>query len=252
MGRAALSLVGAIWHVGAMTRRKPRQRRSRSRRRSGIHRIALAIVALPLLYLVAALVGSLIPINSNWREPASGQTVYLISNGIHTDLILPVAAQGLDWRPLLPVRDFARPDPAALWVAFGMGERRVYLDTPRWRDIKLDTIWEAASGGERVMHVEWVTDPAWHARAIRLRPEEYRRLWTAIRAGFRLDARGQPQRIDHPGYGPADAFYLGVGRASLVNTCNTWASDMLRLAGVRASLWSPFPQGLEWHYRKAA
>jgi uncharacterized protein (TIGR02117 family) len=235
-----------------MVHRRRRRRASPFRLRRIIQPLVIAALALPTLYLFAALIGSLIPLNRSWHEPASGQTVYLISNGIHTDLILPVAAQGLDWRPLLPARDFARPDPAALWVAFGMGERRVYLDTPRWRDIKLDTIWEAASGGERVMHVEWVTDPAWHARAIRLRPEEYRRLWTAIRAGFRLDAGGQPQRIDHPGYGPADAFYLGVGRASLVNTCNTWAGDMLRLAGVRTSLWSPFPQGLEWHYRKAA
>jgi uncharacterized protein (TIGR02117 family) len=236
-----------------MARRKPsRRRRSRPHRRGILRRIGLAIVALPLLYFAAALIGSLVPLNSAWREPADGETVYLISNGVHTDLILPVAAEGLDWRPLLPRRDFADPDPAAQWIAFGMGERRVYLDTPRWRDIKLDTIWEAASGGERVMHVEWITDPQWHARAIRLRPEEYRRLWTAIRAGFRLDARGQPQRIDHPGYGPADAFYQGVGRASLVNTCNAWAGDQLRLAGVRTSLWSPFAQGIEWRYRKVS
>ena len=41
-----------------------------------------------------------------------------------------------------------------------------------------------------------------------------------------------PSRIDHPGYGLDDAFYRGVGRASAINTCNTWATDMLRLAGV--------------------
>ncbi len=251
MSRAALSLVAAIWHVDDMVRRRTARRRSRPRRRGYARSIALAIVALPLLYLAAALLGSLAPLNSAWREPAEGQNVYLISNGTHTDLILPVAAAGLDWRPLLPRSDFAGPDPAARWLAFGMGERRVYLETPRWSDITAATIWAAASGGERVMHVEWITDPAWHARKIRLRPEEYRRLWTAIRASFRLNANGRPQRIDHPGYGPADAFYLGVGRASLLSTCNVWVGDELRLAGVRTSLWSPFAQGLEWRYRQA-
>ncbi|MEO7787455.1 MAG: TIGR02117 family protein [Sphingomicrobium sp.] len=214
-------------------------------------RLLLLFVALPALYLLAALAGSIIPVNRGWREPTKGETVYLVSNGIHTDLILPAEAQGLDWRPLLPRRDFVRPDPIAQWIAFGMGERRVYLETPRWQDIRPRTVWAALGGGERVMHVEWVADPSWHARAIRLRPEEYRRLWAAVRAGFRLDGTGRPQRIDHPGYGADDAFYRGVGRASAINTCNVWASDMLRLAGVRTSLWSPFAQGLEWRYRRA-
>lgn len=225
--------------------------RRRRKRRSTGKRIALALLAIPSLYLVSALVGSLIPVNGAWAEPPSGETVYLVSNGVHTDLILPVEAQGLDWRPLVPTSDFAAPDPAARWLAFGMGERRVYLETPRWRDIRARTIWAAITGGERVMHVEWVADPAWHARAIRLRPEEYRRLWAAIRAGFQLDAKGHAQRIAHPGYGPADAFYKGAGRASAVNTCNVWAADRLRIAGVRTSLWSPFAQGLEWRYQKA-
>lgn len=223
----------------------------RRRRPSFASRALTAVALLPALYLVAAAAGSLIPVNAAWREPESGETVYLVSNGVHTDLILPAGAQGLDWRPLLPRHDFSNTDPQAQWIAFGMGERRVYLETPKWRDIKGRTLWAAATGGDRVMHVEWVGDPEWHARAIRLRPEEYRRLWASIRAGFRLDQRGRPQRIDHPGYGPADAFYRGVGRASLINTCNNWASDQLRLAGIRTSLWSPFAQGLEWRYRKA-
>ena len=207
--------------------------------------------AIPALYLLAALVGALIPVNRGWSEPAQGVTIYLANNGVHADLILPAEAQGLDWAPLLPASDFAAADPAAGWVAFGAGERRVYLDTPRWRDISLPTVWAGLTGGERVMHVEWVAEPAYAARAIRLRPEEYRRLWQSIRAEFDLDSGGRPVRIDHPGYGPADAFYEAHGRASAINTCNTWASDRLRLAGVKTGLWTPFAQGLVWRYRPA-
>ena len=224
----------------------------RKRRKSKVaRRLALALAAIPALYLLAALIGSLAPVNRDWAEPDDGITVYLANNGVHADLILPAKAAGLDWRPLLPKRHFARPDPAAQWVAFGAGERRVYLDTPRWRDITLPTIWAGLTGGERVMHVEWVGDPAYAAREIRLRPEEYRRLWQSIRAEFDLDPRARPQRIDHPGYGRSDAFYEGMGRASAINTCNSWAADRLRLAGVETSLWSPFAQGLVWRYRKA-
>ena len=199
-------------------------RRRRKRRFSG-KRLLLALLAIPAIYFFAALVGALIPVNRDWREPDDGITIYLADNGVHVDLILPASAQGLDWRPLLPRSDFADVPADADWVAFGAGERRVYLETPTWADITPATIWAATSGGERVMHVEWTRDPTYAARAIRLTPTQYRRLWAAIRAGFALDQRGRPVRIDHPGYGPRDAFYKGTGRASAIDTCNQWVAS---------------------------
>ena len=177
----------------------------------------------------------------------AGTTIYIADNGIHADIIMPVKAQGLDWAPLVPKSDFAAVDPSARWIAFGSGERRVYLDTPTWWDIRPATIWSALAGGKRILHVEYVSDPFYAEREIRLRPEEYRRLWAAVRASFR---NSRPTRIAHKGYGSADAFYEGVGHASAIHTCNNWTADSLRLAGVRTSAWSPFAQGLVWRYRR--
>jgi uncharacterized protein (TIGR02117 family) len=228
----------------------PRRRR-RSRKLSWLARIALAILAIPLLYIFAALIGGLVPVNASWKEPERGITIYVANNGVHADLVLPAEAQGLDWRPLVPKSDMANVPTDAQWIAFGAGERRVYLETPTWGDLSIKTAAIALTGGERVMHVEWVGDPAYAARAIRLTPEQYRRLWAAIRAGFSLDASGKPIRIDHPGYGPRDAFYFGTGKANAIHTCNQWAASRLRVAGVKAPLWSPFVQGLVWRYREA-
>ncbi len=102
------------------------------------------------------------------------------------------------------------------------------------------------------MHVEYVPSPYYAVRQIRLRPEEYRRLWAAIRADFELDAEGHVQRIDHPGYGPSDAFYRATGKANALRTCNAVAANWLRLAGVKASIWPPFVNGLVWRYRRTA
>ena len=223
----------------------------RKRRSSWPRRLLIAILAIPAFYLAAALVGSLVPVNAGWREPDQGIKVYLVDNGTHADLILPVRAAGLDWAPLVPRSDMADARPDMEWIAFGAGERRVYLDTPTWADISLRTLWAATTGGERVMHVEYTSDPSYAARAIRVTPEQYRRLWAAIRAEFRLDGRGHPVRIDHQGYGPRDAFYEGIGRASALSTCNKWIAGRLRLAGVKTSLWAPFAQGLLWRYRAA-
>ena len=210
----------------------------------------LLIAAVPTLYLAAALIGSLVPVNRGWTEPEEGVTVYLADNGIHADLLMPANAEGLDWRPLFPKSDFAAADPGARWIAFGMGEEQVYLNTPRWVDISPRTIWSALAGGKRVMHVEWIANPSYALRELRLRPEEYRRLWASVRADLQVDAQGRPQRIDHPGYGPADGFYLGRGKASALSTCNNWLADRLRIARVESSLWSPFAQGLLWRYRQ--
>ena len=208
------------------------------------------LLALPALYLSAALAGSLVPVNPGWTEPAQGTLVYLADNGVHADIIMPVKANGLDWAPLIPKNDFAAISPDMRWLAFGSGEQRVYLNTPTWWDITPRTIWSALTGGKRVMHVEYVASPDYTAREIRLRPEEYRRLWAAIRADFALDGRGRPIRITHPGYGPSDAFYRAVGKENMFHTCNSWVGRWLRLAGVQTSLWSPFVEGLVWRYRK--
>jgi uncharacterized protein (TIGR02117 family) len=226
------------------------RRRRKSEARKWVARAFGLLLAVPALYLVAALIGSLVPVNRGWTEPAEGVTVYLASNGIHADIVMPVTAQGLDWGRIVPKSDMTRSDPSARWIAFGSGEERVYLNTPTWWDITPRTIWSALTGGRRVMHVEYVSSPYYTVRQIRLRPEEYRRLWAAVRADFALNRNGRPERINHPGYGPADAFYRATGKESMFRTCNSWAAGRLRLAGVKTSLWPPFVQGLTGRYRK--
>lgn len=218
----------------------------RGRRGRWGKRLLLALAALPFAYLLAAFAGALVPVNRGWEEPARGTTIYLRSNGIHVDLLLPARAHGLDWRPLLPASDVRSAPPEVRWYGFGAGERRVYLETPTWGDLTAGALWAALTGGERVLHVDQTAKPGTELRAIRLRPEEYRRLWAAIRAEF----DGPPRRIDHPGYGPDDAFYEARGRASAVHTCNQWVADKLRLAGVETSAWTPFADGLLWRYRR--
>ena len=241
-------------HLGRATNQGKGAAVARRRRKSKwgkwIGRALSALLAIPAAYLVAALIGSLVPVNRGWTEPARGTAVYIADNGIPADIIMPVSADGVDWAPFVPNSDFAAADPNARWIAFGSGEERVYLNTPSWWDITPRTIWSALTGGRRVMHVEFVPDPGYAVREIRLRPEEYRRLWAAVRADFALDQRGRPQRLSHPGYGCCDAFYRSPGKESAVRTCNSWAARWLRLAGVKVSSWPPFVPGLVWRYRR--
>ncbi len=143
---------------------------------------ATALLLLFAGYGAAGMAGGAIPSNTRWAPPAAGVRIYVESNGIHTGLVLPVTAEGIDWRDLLRPEDLRDPRYAGYsHVSIGWGERTFYLETPSWADVRLRTVAAAAIGSDRtVMHVDQVPEPRVDAssegdiRAITLRPEEYR------------------------------------------------------------------------------
>lgn len=214
-------------------------------RKSGrwIGGLVLGLVVLALAYGTAGLIGGAIPANAGWRPPARGVTIYVETNGVHTDLVLPVAAEGIDWRDLVRPGDISDPRYADYdHLAFGWGEARFYLETPTWADVRPGTVLRAAIGSDRTLvHVEHIPAPAAgpDARSIVLRPDEYRRLAAFIRASFAHVPPGTRPKI-FPGYANYDAFYSGFGRYDALMTCNAWTGAALRAAGVRVGIWTPF------------
>src|SRR5215212_7304857 len=98
------------------------RRRRKSKASKWVGRALTLLLAAPALYLVAALIGSLVPVNRHWTEAAEGTTIYLADNGIHADIVMPVEAQGLDWGRVIPKSDMAAAAPTLRWIAFGSGE----------------------------------------------------------------------------------------------------------------------------------
>jgi uncharacterized protein (TIGR02117 family) len=209
-----------------------------------VARVLLALALLLTGYGIAGLVGGAIPANRDWREATDGVVVFVESNGIHTGIVVPKVAAGVDWRPLFPGRDLADPRYGAYdHLAIGWGERTFYLETPTWWDVRPATILAAAIGSRRTLvHVDHVPAPVEEpaVRRLVLRPEEYRRLAAHIR-GFVAPDRGHRR-----GYGADDAFYESNGRYSALATCNDWTGAALRAAGVRMGAWTPFPNTVLW------
>ena len=203
----------------------------------------MGLVLLFASYSAAGMVGGAIPSNAGWRAPETGVRIYVESNGIHTGLVVPMVAEGVDWRDLLRPEDVRDPRYAAYsHVSIGWGERTFYLETPTWGDVRLKTVAAAAIGSDRtVMHVDHVPEPRVDAdvRAITLRPEEYRRLADFIHASFKKEGGQRPAH--QYGYAAYDSFYDAHGHYSAITTCNAWTGDALRHAGVRVGAWTPFP-----------
>lgn len=221
--------------------------------------IVLSIVPVgSLLYLATALVLGIVPVNRHWQPTAPAQggvLVWLRSNGVHADLVLPAAAPhdftGTFARAALIDPRTRAPLQAFDWLAFGWGDRGFYLHTPGWADLAPGIALRALSGrSPSAMHVEYLQRPADDfATPLWLNAEEYDRLVAYVRAGFVRDAAGAAQRIEHPGHSATDAFYAGVGSYSPVLTSNEWVRRGLAQAGVRTAAWAPFDAALFWQLR---
>jgi uncharacterized protein (TIGR02117 family) len=210
-------------------------------------RLAAAVAALPFLYFAGALIGSLVPANWGWEAPARGVTIFVRTNGVHTWIMVPTTAAGVDWRPLAPAEHLREPSRAGAYLAIGYGNRDFYLNTPSWSDLSLPTAFAAAFGqGPGLVHVEHEPVPRADAdhRPVVLSEEQYRRLAVHIRASFDLDAEGRAKPLLGRGYGPADMFYEARGSYNAHRTCNEWTGEALRAAGVRMGLWTPFSQSV--------
>jgi uncharacterized protein (TIGR02117 family) len=240
--------------MSAPVPRTPRQRRRWVR----VLWWALAlVVGVPLLYLLAAFGLALIPVNGDFRDaPADeGVEVFLVSNGVHVDFLVPVTTAWKDWSREFPRADFEAVDETFTGLLVGWGDRRFYLETPTWADLTVPValnavLWPSAT----VIHAQYVdwrpqtgpgSEPS--SRRVVLAAAAYRELCEFLSSSCRRDGSGAPVLLPGKGYGPTDNFYKAEGSYHAFNTCNLWTNRGLWRSGVRTALWSPFAQGLLRH-----
>lgn len=215
-------------------------------------RSILVVVALVLLYLGMTFVLSRIPVTAEEQVQAD-IPVYLLSNGVHTDIVVPVHHPLADWQRFVPASDSRGGDSTAQWVAFGWGDKGFYLETPTWADLTARTAFRAAFAlGGSAMHVarHQRLEEGPDCKRFLMDEAHYARLVQRIKAGFRTGSDLPlpiPIHTDAV-YGTTDAFYEGTGRYSLFHTCNTWTNNVLKNAGQKACLWTPFDTGILRQY----
>jgi uncharacterized protein (TIGR02117 family) len=213
-------------------------------------KIIAGIVAVPVLYFLAALILGAIPVNAAWQEPREGVTIFIRTNGVHTWIMVPKVTPEMDWRPLVPGEHLRDPRwGAGDHVALGYGNRTFYLETPTWGDLTMKNAFLAAFGrGRSLMHADHDHQPrpSDDQRPLTLTHDQYRRLAGFMRASFQLDRGGRTIPLLGRGYTESDMFYEAVGPYNAFLTCNEWTGRALRHAGVRTGLWTPLSQSIMW------
>ncbi len=196
------------------------------------------------LYFAAALVGSLIPANANWREPKDGVPVFVETNGVHVSLILPIATAGEDLSDLIRPEHLSSADLYGTHAMIGWGHGAVYRNAETWGEVRSGDIVSAVVGSnDSTLHIYHLIapQPQSNRKAFQVSEAQYRHMVADVRAAFKLRS-GQSKA--YPAYAPNNLFYDSLGRYSAINTCNEWTGNVLRKAGVRIGIWTPMPGGV--------
>ncbi|WP_202701328.1 TIGR02117 family protein [Flavobacterium sp. UGB4466] len=204
------------------------------------------------LYVTAVLLISRITVNSTMDkiDEQNAIPIYILSNGVHTDIVVPIVSEVKDWRKEIQFDQTESNDTLAKFVAFGWGDKGFYLDTPEWSDLKASTALKAIFGvSSSAMHTTFFKQlrEGEDCKRILVSKENYQKLVNYISESFNNPEN--PEWIEGHSYGKKDAFYEAKGSYSLFYTCNTWANCALKAANQKASLWTVYDKGIFCHYK---
>jgi uncharacterized protein (TIGR02117 family) len=209
-------------------------------------KIVSLLIGFVIIYIAAAFSLPHISVNETSASDGDSIVVYALSNGVHTDIVLPVKNPKKDWTSLFPKTDFKADSSSFNYIAFGWGDKGFYLNTPEWSDLTVATAFKAVAGlGGCAMHVRYIKTPKESEECVKMTisQDRFEQLVNYINSGFCLE-NGACIKIAHPGYGKHDLFYEATGTYSAFKTCNVWTNGAIRLTGHKVGYWTPFSGGL--------
>ena len=176
-------------------------------------RSILFFIAFILLYLFAAFCLSRITVDKEEGTTAE-VTIYIKTNGVHTDIVVPVKNETIDWsREVLFSNTHLTDTTNMQWLAMGWGDKGFYLETPTWNDLKFSTAFKAAFAlSTTAIHATFYSSLAENksCKKIMISSTQYKRLVEYIHKSFMQNETGQVIPIvTDANYNNADAFYEG-------------------------------------------
>lgn len=218
-----------------------------------IGKILGAFLAVLAFYLLCCFLIPKIPVSAEKTADPKVVDVYLYTNGVHTDIVVPIKNQYYDWSQSISFENTVSKRTDFNYVGIGWGDKGFYLDTPTWAELKPSTAFKAAF---------WLSESAMHCTfynkmtvaddcvKVTLTEKQYKDLVQFINDKFDRDASGKFEFIATDAvYDKNDAFYNAKGSYNLFYTCNSWANDALKVSGQKAALWSPTDFGIFQHYQ---
>lgn len=214
--------------------------------------ILVSATILALLFVLAVYAGARIAVNRDFRETEDGIEVYLATNGMHVDFILPTDSAQQSWSRFLPNTGFAEPLHRYPYLGIGWGAPEFYHQIETWDHVPFKVAFRAlALPTPTIMHVtayRALPHDTLSLTSVRISERQYARLCAHIRDSF---AHDEPRILAGLGYTADDNFYPARGSYHVFHTCNCWVNKGLKRSGIYAPLWSPLERGIFYQLRKA-
>ncbi len=193
------------------------------------------IVIIPVLYIIISIVASYITVNKNDGLTEKKHSIYLASDGIHLEIIIPK----LDLDPtILNGLTYTEEEQ---FFSFGWGDKTFYIKTSTWSDFTIINKYKAAfANTPALLHVIRYSTLKNNWVEIKMNSSELRKINTYINNTFQLDPDNKKIILPGLGYYKNDDFYEAKGNYNCFNTCNTWINTGLKQSDVKACLWTPF------------
>lgn len=210
-------------------------------------------VVFVMFYLLMAFGLSSITVNKNVAN-SNDVTIYIRTNGVHTDIVVPVKSAQYDWSKQVKFSNTLSKDTSFQYLAMGWGDKGFYLETPEWKDLKASVAFKAAFGlSTTAIHATYyptITESE-SCRKIQISHAQYRQLVDYITGSFQKDKQGYFIPVStNAVYGNNDAFYEANGSYSMLHTCNSWANSGLRASGQKCCLWTAFDKPIFAKYKQ--
>jgi len=188
---------------------------------------------------------SYIPINSDVEYSEKNNSVYLVTNGVHLNIILP---KELTSHELLDGLKYIKTDK---YFSFGWGDKNFYLNTPTWDDLTFNNAFQALfTKSPTLIHLTRYSTDREYWVEIKVNQKQLNKINQYIQKAFFLDSLNNKILLKNKGYYNNDDFYEALGSYSCFKTCNSWVNTCLIESNIKACLWTPFDFGLISMHKK--
>lgn len=195
----------------------------------------ITILFIPIAYGLTSIICTFITVNSSASDLEKEHTIYLSTNGVHLEIIIPkelLHSEILDGIYTLEDENY---------FSFGWGDKNFYINTPTWADLTFNTGFKALFlNTSSLLHVTRHNGVKNHWIPIHVDQNQLSILINYIGDTFALDANQQKIVLKGLGYTKNDDFFEANENYHCFRTCNTWINNGFKKSGIKACLWTPY------------
>lgn len=199
-------------------------------------RLLAALLALPVIYLIASVALPLIPGPGPDLSGPLTRQIGLLQGPIHTDILFPLTPETRARFAFAEAAGVPLAHPDARWLILGWGSAAFYTSAGTYADITASAVLTAATGDDAVIRLDALgpLPPLRNLRFLQLSEAQFQALLTQSSAAVASETN-----LNHPGFTATDAFFAAHGHFSALRTCNVWLGETLRASGIPFGLWTP-------------